>query len=199
MTHDSMADLLPESSYYVMLGWNGTAPAGLAGLSRDLAALTGGIAEPDHHVTVAYLRSRAPATLVADLLSEITGPPVTLKTSGPISLSERANPVFGHAAFLAVERTEALHQWHRLAGAAAAELGLDLAWSWSDSSPHLRLVTEMARSLSGFEPGLFDGFDFGQTLAPTHLSVSSQTNGSFSVLLSRELAPASAVTRVGRR
>jgi hypothetical protein len=179
--------MLPETAYFVMLGFGDAPPCAFLDVARRIAERAGGTVDALPHVTVAYLRGAASPEEVSMALAGLSGPRVEFRARGLFAFSDEPHPLFGHAAFLDVERTAALRSWHLAAREAIAALPLALARSWPDSRPHLRLAINLPRPLSEARPLLADLAGADLTLRPTHLHVSKLENATFVECLCRPL------------
>ena len=80
---------------------------------REMAALTGGEATPDPHVTIGHLRVATTGDHLTERLRALCGPVVPICASEPFSFLEGAHPLFGYTLSLRVEWNDALGWWCR--------------------------------------------------------------------------------------
>lgn len=130
--------------WYVMLFPAVRAP--LPG-QQALAALTGGSAIAEPHVTIGYFAAADAGVDLAAPLRQMTGPPVTIHADTPYNDRVTDPRATGQSLLVHVARTPALAWWHRAVGAAVGAHARPLWDSWEDTTPHLHAVERMTMPL----------------------------------------------------
>jgi len=152
-------------------------------VTRRMAALTGGIANPDPHVTIGYFRSCDPAADLAAPLRHLAGSAVPIRAAGPYNASDRPDAPTAHTILLRVAPTPALRGWYDALRPLAAP-----GWpTWADARPHLHAV----RGTTLPPPAaiaLLGGGAWEVTFEATTLIVSRRHGDAYQVRLTRPLA-----------
>lgn len=133
-----------RSDWYVMFFPLERGPELLRPLVREVLPVSGGEAYPDPHVTIAYLAGKADPQAVAQRLTTVSGPVVTIRTGRLFAFSDEPHPLHGYLLAADVPHDDVLHQWHLAVTSAVEPLGLVPVFGWAGTRTHLHVAHLLA-------------------------------------------------------
>ena len=155
-------------------------------LMQELAALTGGTAVAEPHVTIGMFDAADEHVDLAAPLRGLTGPPVTIRAGGPYNDLAADPGSAGHALLLRVARTPALAWWYRAIRATLRPLAPPVWVTWELARPHLYGVERTARPF-GEVSALLAGRTWEVEFGATTLLVSQRLGGRYVARLEQPL------------